>query len=60
MYESQETIDRTMDDYDDFVELIYAWRTHLLRCVNQDQCCTTILHDLPVSRVFLNLDWAMK
>jgi hypothetical protein len=59
-FKSKETIDRILYDYDDFVESISAWKAHLLRCVNQDQCRTTILQDITVNGIFLNLDWAMK
>jgi hypothetical protein len=56
----QESIERTMYDYEDFVESISAWKAHLLRCVNQDKCRTTILQELSANSIFLNLDWAMK
>ncbi|CAF4218003.1 unnamed protein product [Rotaria sp. Silwood2] len=59
-YKSQEIIDRTMYDYDDFVESILAWKAHLLRCVNQDQCRTDVLQVMSANSIFLNLDWAMK
>lgn len=56
----KETMDRILYDYDDFVESILAWRAHLLRCVNQDQCRANILQEMSIESVFLNLDWAMK
>ena len=59
-YKSQEIIDREIYDYNDFVESILAWKAHLLRCVNQDQCRTNILQEMSVNSIFLNLDWAMK
>lgn len=58
--DKQQIIDRIMYDYNDFVESILAWKSHLLRCVNQDQCRTIILKEISVKSVFLNLDWAMK
>ena len=57
---SQEFIDRLMYDYNDYVESIVAWKAHLLRCVNQDQCRTAILKDISDRSIFLNLDWATK
>ena len=57
---SKETMDRILYDYDNFVESILAWRAHLLRCVNQDQCRAYILQEMSIESVFLNLDWAMK
>jgi hypothetical protein len=59
-FKSQETIDRILYDYNDFVESISAWKAHLLRCVNQDQCRTTVLQDITANGIFLNLDWEMK
>ena len=59
-YKSQEIIDRAIYDYNDFVESILAWKAHLLRCVNQDQCRTNVLQEMSVNSIFLNLDWAMK
>ena len=59
-FKSQETIDRILYDDDNFVEPIFARKAHLLLCVNQDQCRTTVLRDITVSEIFLNLDWAMK
>ena len=59
-YKSQEIIDRAIYDYNDFVESILAWKAHLLRCVNQDQCRTSVLQEMSVNSIFLNLDRAMK
>lgn len=39
---------------------INAWKAHLMRSVNQDECRLEILKTLDTKSVFLVLDWAMK
>jgi hypothetical protein len=39
---------------------INAWKSHLLRSINQDECRLDILKGLDNSSVLLVLDWAMK
>ena len=41
-------------------EHINAWKSHLIRCVNQDQARVDLLENLDRSSVFLVQDWAMK
>ncbi|CAF1206742.1 unnamed protein product [Adineta ricciae] len=57
---SPETVGRTMYDYDESLEAILAWKSHLLRCVNQGQCRINIMQSMSENSIFLNLDWAMK
>lgn len=57
---SKDLVDRIMYDYNDYVESILTWKSHLIRCVNQDQCRTIILREISSRSVFLNIDWAMK
>ncbi|XP_028517294.1 uncharacterized protein LOC114575856 [Exaiptasia diaphana] len=39
---------------------IQAWKAHLLRAINQDECRIDILQALDPSSVLIVLDWAMK
>ena len=39
---------------------ILAWKSHLLRCVNQDEARVQVIEALDESSVFLVQDWAMK
>ena len=39
---------------------IWAWKVHLLRCVNQDEARLEVIHSLNESSVLLVQDWAMK
>ena len=39
---------------------IEAFKAHLLRSTNQDECILDILNELSVSSILLVLDWAMK
>ncbi|KAK3745995.1 hypothetical protein QZH41_005779 [Actinostola sp. cb2023] len=39
---------------------IKAWKSHMLRSANQDQCRLDILENLDETSVLLVLDWAMK
>ena len=39
---------------------IEAWKAHLLRFTNQDECRLDILNDLSAKSILLVLDWAMK
>jgi hypothetical protein len=57
---SKEIIDRVIYDFDEYVNVILAWKAHLVRCVNQDMCRTKIMHELSTTSIHLNLDWAMK
>lgn len=41
-------------------EHINAWKSHLIRNVNQDQARVDLLENLDRSSVFLVQDWAMK
>ena len=42
------------------VELINAWKKHLLRTVHQDEARHYVLNELDETSVFLVSDWAMK
>ena len=37
-----------------------AWKAHLMRSVNQDECRLQVLKELDKTSVLLVLDWAMK
>ena len=39
---------------------INAWKAHLMRSVNQDECRLQVLKELDKMSVLLVLDWAMK
>lgn len=59
-YISKDFLDRVMYDYNECTLSILAWKAHLLRCVNQDQCRAEIMRNLSPTGVYINVDWAMK
>ena len=43
-----------------FTENIWAWKAHLLRCVNQDEARIKVIDAVDENSVLLVQDWAMK
>ena len=41
-------------------ELIYDWKSHILRSVHQDEARLKLFEDLDSKSVLLQIDWAMK
>jgi hypothetical protein len=49
-----------MADIDTAESKITEWKTHIVRCVNQDRGRTSLLASLKEGEALLIMDWAMK
>ncbi|CAF2147849.1 unnamed protein product [Rotaria magnacalcarata] len=52
--------DRTAKKFQSFRQSIEAWKTYLLRSINQDLCRENLLDKLANNEIYTNLDWTMK
>ena len=51
---------RYLHRYDQNVQLIWNWKSHLMRCIRQDQARLDVLNNLQNDSVLIIMDWAMK
>ena len=56
----QELLNRVLTKFWNYRQSIEAWKSHLLRSINQDLCRENLLENLSDDEIYLNLDWAMK
>jgi hypothetical protein len=51
---------RYLHRFDQNTQLIWDWKAHIMRCVQQDRARVDVLENLQNDSVLVLLDWAMK
>jgi hypothetical protein len=51
---------RYLHRFDQNTQLIWDWKAHLMRCVQQDRARVAVLENLQNDSVLVLIDWAMK